>query len=228
MCFSWRLVPQPPGFRIRSTPRVSHSLNPGYVIAGSAIADDVLHSRRHGCRRYHRGNAPTRARPTICQEIDMHIRFAPAGESGRPPVLQSRTLSCAVLLIGALALPSAVAAQGKDDLYEVTSKMEMPGMPMAMPAQTSRVCVAKSGKDDDYVPRRENCRVLESKRTGNKLTYKMACTGKDAMTVDGEMTFGSNSYEGRMKMSGKMEGQPMEMMQTYSGKRVGDCTAPAK
>jgi hypothetical protein len=42
------------------------------------------------------------------------------------------------------------------------------------------------------------------------------------------MTFGSNSYEGRMKMSGKMEGQPMEMMQTYSGKRVGDCTAPAK
>jgi len=158
----------------------------------------------------------------------MHIRLESAVRPGRVPFLQSRLLSCAILLTGALALPCVAAAQGKDDLWEVTSKMEMPGMPMAMPAQTSRVCVAKNGKDDDYVPRRENCRVLESKRTGNKLAYRMACTGKDAMSVDGEMTFGSNSYEGRMKMSGKMEGQQMEMMQTYSGKRVGDCTAPAK
>ena len=158
----------------------------------------------------------------------MNIRFQPALGPGLLPVPRSRALSCAVLLIGALALPSIAAAQGKDDLWEVTSKMEMPGMPMAMPAQTNRVCVAKNGKDADYVPKRENCKMLENKRTGNKLTYKMACAGKDPMTVDGEMTFGSGSYEGRMKMSGKMEGQPMEMMQTYSGKRVGDCTAPAK
>jgi hypothetical protein len=48
------------------------------------------------------------------------------------------------------------------------------------------------------------------------------------MDVAGEMTFGTNSYQGRMQMSGKMEGQPMEMTQTYSGRRVGDCTAPAK
>ena len=158
----------------------------------------------------------------------MTIQFAPAGEPRRPLTLAPRPLSCAVLLIGALALPCVAAAQGKDDLWEVTTKMEIPGMPMAMPAQTNRVCVAKNGKDDDYVPKRENCKVLENKRTGNKLTYKMACAGKDPMTVDGEMTFGSGSYEGRMKMSGKMEGQQMDMMQTYSGKRIGDCTAPAK
>jgi len=160
----------------------------------------------------------------------MHNRFESAGGSGRPPVPLSRTLSCAALLIAALTLPPTAAAQGKDDLWEVTTRMEMPGMPpgMSMPAQTSRVCVAKSGKDDDYVPRRENCRVLDSKRTGSTLAYRMACTGKDPMDVAGEMTFGTNSYQGRMLMSGKMEGQPMEMTQTYSGKRVGDCTAPAK
>ncbi len=131
-------------------------------------------------------------------------------------------------LIVASAAPATAIAQGKDDLWEVTSKMEMPGMPMGMPAQTHRVCIAKGSKDDEYVPRRENCRVQDSKRVGNKLTYKMVCTGKDAMTVAGEMTYGTNSYEGRMVMTGKMEGQPVEMTQTYAGKRVADCTAPAK
>src|SRR6186997_2267578 len=72
-------------------------------------------------------------------------------------------------------IPHTAAAQGKDDLWEITSKMEMPGMPMAMPAQTQRVCVAKTGKDDDYIPKRENCRLQDSRRTGNKVTYKMVC-----------------------------------------------------
>ena len=158
----------------------------------------------------------------------MPLSFEPAGGLRLRPAPRSRVLHCATLLVAVLALPPTAAAQGKDELWEVTTRMEMPGMPMAMPAQTNRVCVAKSGKDDDYVPRRENCRVLESKRAGSTLTYKMACAGKDPMTVAGEMTFGTNSYQGRMQMSGKMEGQPMAMTQTYSGKRVGDCTAPAQ
>ncbi len=158
----------------------------------------------------------------------MHVRFGSTGAPGKRCAGVAGTLGCAGLLIAALASPGTVSAQGKDDLWEVTTKMEMPGMPMAMPAQTNRVCIAKNSKDDDYIPRRDNCRVLESKRSGNKLTYKMACTGKDAMNVAGEISYGNNSYEGRMQMSGRMEGQSMEMAQTFSGKRVGDCSAPAK
>ena len=132
--------------------------------------------------------------------------------------------SIGVALIVALVWPVAAAAQGKDDLWEVTIKMEVPGMPMTMPAQTQRLCTGK-GKDEDYIPRRDNCRVLESKRSGNRLTYKMACTGPDAMDVSGELTYGSNSYDGRMRMVGKSEGRAMEMTQTFVGKRVGDCVA---
>ena len=134
-------------------------------------------------------------------------------------------LALVAALVVAVPASNSVFAQGKDDLWEVTSKMEMPGMPMAMPAQTHRLCVAKGGKDDEYIPKREGCRVQDSKRVGNKVTYKMVCTGKDTMTVAGETTFAGNSYDGRMVMSGKMDGQQMEMTQTYSGKRVGDCTA---
>ena len=101
---------------------------------------------------------------------------------------RARTTSAVPLAVVAAILVAGPAstvalAQGKDDLWEVTTKMEMPGMPMAMPAQTQRICVAKSGKDDDYIPKREGCRVQDSKRVGNKVTYKMVCTGKD--TIDG-------------------------------------------
>ena len=132
-------------------------------------------------------------------------------------------LACAAAAL--LAVPASGVAQGADQLWEVTVKMEMPGMPMAMPAQTQRLCIGKSGKDDDYIPKREGCRVQDSKRVGNKVSYKMFCTGKDTMTVSGETTFGANSYDGKMAMSGKMDGQQIDMNQTYSGKRVGDCTA---
>ncbi|MEP6657587.1 MAG: DUF3617 family protein [Betaproteobacteria bacterium] len=132
------------------------------------------------------------------------------------------------LLITALVFPFTAAAQGKDDLWEVTTKMEMPGMPMAMPAQTNRRCMGKSRKDEDYIPQRDNCKVLESNRTGNKLTYKMACTGKDAMNVAGEITYGTNSYDGKMLMTGQMDGHPVNMTQTFAGQRVGDCTASTK
>jgi Protein of unknown function (DUF3617) len=130
--------------------------------------------------------------------------------------------SAAVLV--AWCLPSI--AQEKDELWETTMKMEMPGMPMQMPAQTSRTCVAKGANDETFVPKRQGeCRTVDSKRTGSKYTFKMVCDGKNRMTGDGEITFGNGTYDGRMQMTGTMEGQPVNMIQTYTGKRVGNCTA---
>ena len=135
-------------------------------------------------------------------------------------------LALASALLAAFCLPAA--AQEKDELWDITMKMEMAGMPMSMPARTSRVCVEKGAKDDSYIPQQSDCRNVESKRTGNKYTFKTVCDGKNKMTSTGEITFGDGTYEGRMKMTGMMEGQPMDMTQTYSGKRVGTCTAPPK
>ena len=121
----------------------------------------------------------------------------------------------------------AAAAQEKDELWDVTTKMEMPGMPMAMPARTMRVCVAKGAKDESFVPQQGECKTVESKRAGNRYSFRMVCDGKNKMTGTGEITFGDGAYDGQMKMTGMMEGQPMEMTQTYTGKRVGACTAKA-
>jgi hypothetical protein len=142
---------------------------------------------------------------------------------------QKHTMARAALALCvgiAVAASAPAAAQGKDDQWEITSKMEMPGMPMAMPAQVNRICVAKGAKDEDYIPRQGNCRMTDNKRTGNKFTYRMECTGSDAATMDGEVVFGTGAYEGKMKMT--MAGSSQAMQMTYSGQRTGSCTAPAK
>jgi len=130
-------------------------------------------------------------------------------------------------LIGlALCAASPASAQGKDDLWEVSSKMEMPGMPMAMPAQTNRFCSSKNRKDEDFVPKQGDCRMIESKRAGSTFSYKMDCSGSHPSTVNGTITFGNNVYDGKMHMVTKGSNDAMDI--TFSGKRVGDCTAAAK
>ena len=138
----------------------------------------------------------------------------------------------APIVAALLLIAGAAAAQGyktdpagKDELWDVTSKMEMAGMPFAMPAQTRRVCAAK-GNDAGTIPRNEGCTVAESKRVGNKLAYRMDCKdGNNDYTATGESTWSGNGYEGRMRMIGKMGGSPVDMTMTYNGTRAGNCTA---
>ena len=140
---------------------------------------------------------------------------------------KSTPRACAgIVLAFGLIAPLLASAQGKDDLWEVSTKMEMPGMPMAMPAQTNRVCIGKNRKDEDFVPRQGDCRMVESKRVGNKFTYKMDCSGNFSALVDGAITFGNNAYDGRMHMAMKNTNDTMNM--TFTGKRIGDCAAATK
>jgi len=142
-----------------------------------------------------------------------------------PNILPRVSAVVSALVLFAYCLPAM--AQEKDELWETTMKMEMPGMPMQMPAQTSRTCVIKGANDERVVPKQQGeCKTVDSKRSGSKYTFKMVCDGKNKMTGDGEITFGNGSYEGRMQMTGTMEGQPVNMIQTYTGKRVGNCTVP--
>ncbi len=138
----------------------------------------------------------------------------------------NRTTPCipaGIALAFASAFSLQASAQGKDDLWEVSTKMAMPGMPMAMPAQTQRVCIGKNQKDEEYVPKQGDCSMLESKRVGNKFTYKMDCAGSNPATVDGTITFGANVYDGQMRMTLKPTKDTMDL--TFTGKRVGDCAA---
>jgi hypothetical protein len=135
----------------------------------------------------------------------------------------AHVFSLALGFVVALVAVAPALAQGADDLWEISSKMEMPGMPMSMPAQMIKVCAAKSAKDDEFIPKQGDCKVVDSKRTGNKLAYKMTCSTPEPSTVEGETHFGSGAYDGKMRMTMTSSNHSMQM--TYSGKRIGSCTA---
>ena len=66
-----------------------------------------------------------------------------------------------VLALAAL-LPIAVAqGAGTDDLWEVTTQMNMAGMPPGMGAQTQQVCNEKSATRKPVMPARENCKITD-------------------------------------------------------------------
>jgi len=124
----------------------------------------------------------------------------------------------------ALACAQHVSAQGAGDLYEVTVRMEMAGMPMQMPATTHRHCVKKGGSDADFVPHQDNCTVSDARRAGNRMTFAIACTGREAMKGTGDFTFAGDGYTGQIRLVGKMEGQDVQMTQAINGRRVGACS----
>ena len=134
------------------------------------------------------------------------------------------------LIVVAIALlGTALLAQGsgprRDGNWEVTIEMQMPGMPMNMPAQKTMQCITPQQAADpqNMAPpsgRGQNsCKVSDYKVDGNKVTFSLSCPN-DGMTGTGEFMYATDSYTGTMKMN--MQGQSMSMK--YSGKRLGDCT----
>lgn len=146
--------------------------------------------------------------------------------------MHSRRLNIGIPLVtvafaGMAMLPSAQLAwaQGSDDQYDVTIRMAMVGMPMEMPAISQRLCVKKGANDGDFVPHQENCNVSDAKRAGERLTFRIACAGKDPMAGTGDFRFNASGYDGQIRLKGKMDGQDVDMTQAIAARRAGGCTA---
>ncbi len=134
--------------------------------------------------------------------------------------MNSRFVAILCMMTGFTSL-AASAAPG--EYWEVTSKMEMPGMPFAMPATTQKVCIPKGGESNpEKTSGDKSCKMTDIKTVGNKTTWKVRCDRDgEVMTGEGEQTTSPNGYQGKMKFSGKSGGRDMSMTTAFSGKRIG-------
>lgn len=123
----------------------------------------------------------------------------------------------------ALLLPAAALAAGsgmKPGQYEYTMKMDMPGMPVAMPPMTVQHCLTQADLDQgrQYENRQhQDCEVKNLRQSPGKASMDLAC--KDGTTGRGEYTFGNDSMTGKTTMT--RDGQAMVMNMT--ARRTGDC-----
>lgn len=128
------------------------------------------------------------------------------------------------LALGLATTGQALAQAGTGNLYRVTTKMEMVGMPIQLPAQTVEVCGPKNQASEKMVPHDENCTVTDFRVVGNKSSYTMTCRGENPMTAKGEFEqLGPDAYRGKMHMVASSDGETMEMNATFEGKKLRDC-----
>lgn len=138
--------------------------------------------------------------------------------SSRKPSARKHIAIILIALGASLLALGASSQAGSGSRFRVTSKMEMAGF--SMPGQTHEVCGPKDGSAQSLVPKQDNCRVENYRASGNKVTFDMICTGKDAMTGSGELEMlGAAGYRGKMRAT--VEGQ--QMLMSFEGKRIGDC-----
>ena len=129
-----------------------------------------------------------------------------------------------------VALPVVAFADSKVKAgqWQITTKTEMTGSPVQIPPVTTTVCITKeeAEKPESIVPKqRGNCKMVDYKIDGNKATWTMECTTQrgGTMTGTGEVTYSSDSYDGKMHMT--MKGSPhgdMTIDSTFSGKHISD------
>jgi hypothetical protein len=139
-------------------------------------------------------------------------------------------IALAVTIVG-IFLWGTSAFAGVDiheGLWEITTKMEMQGMPMQMPARKHTQCLTKKNMPKTMVPKEqdqdEECKITDQKVSGNTVTWTMKCSGKDAMEVAGKTTYHGDTFEGTITMiSNDPDEGKMKIINHISGKRIGEC-----
>ena len=87
---------------------------------------------------------------------------------------------CAAVL---MALPLVASAQNTGELWEISTQMNIPGMPAGMGGQTQRVCQGddperRAASDKDQ----KDCKVTDKKQTATRTTVTMQCK-QGTMTI---------------------------------------------
>ena len=128
----------------------------------------------------------------------------------------------AIALAGAMSISLAAFAAGTDDLWEVTTQMNMPGMPPGMGGNTSQQCYEKDmRKNVTKSKNAQECTVTDYKESGNKLTITMSCKNNRSAVMEYVFNSGRTEYKGTMRM--KDGGRDMVM--NMSGRKIGTCDA---
>lgn len=123
---------------------------------------------------------------------------------------------------------SAPASEGPDDLWKVTAKLSMQEpMSMELPAFTSESCAPPQAEHGPPPMKNNQCTVDHYERDGDRVEFAVTCDQQGvSMTGEGwsEKT-DADHYKGAMNMSGNASGQSMKMSMSFTGVRIGHCTA---
>lgn len=128
------------------------------------------------------------------------------------------------IVAGACVALACMGARAADNgqLWEVTTRMNMAGMPAGMGNQTTRVCTeGGDAKKQAEHGVRKGCKMTDFKQSANRVTLTMTCPDGTAV-IENVYNAAHTEYQGSMKMTMR-DGNQMTM--NMSGRKVGACDA---
>jgi hypothetical protein len=133
-----------------------------------------------------------------------------------------------LFLAGILFLPPATCLAAEPDMqdgkWEMTMKMEMPGMPFAIPPVKSVTCITRENPVPQPESMGKECTMTKMQMKGNTVTWAADCKDADGgLHTEGEITYRGNSFDGTIRSTMKSAEGEMPMTQKISGKRLGPC-----
>ena len=133
------------------------------------------------------------------------------------------TLGLALMLCATGAWAQKLNMQ--DGLWEISVKMDMPGMPAGAGAQTFRQCYTPTDVQDASrtLPKDDNCQISDVRMQGSTVSWALRCKPPQEMSGTGTMTYQGASYAGTLNFTMKQDGQNMTINQQINGKRLGPC-----
>jgi hypothetical protein len=128
-------------------------------------------------------------------------------------------------ILGGACLALAVTAAGAadtGDLWEVTTQMNMAGLPPGMGGGTRQVCTEKGDPKKAMQREDSKCKVTDLKESGTRIQMTMQCP-EGTGTMDTTFNAARTEYKGTMKMTSKQG----EMTMNTQGRKIGACDPAA-
>jgi hypothetical protein len=136
-------------------------------------------------------------------------------------VIPAAVLVATMLIIaGCDSKPKTPAMNMADGLWEITMKVDMPGMPpAAMKPMSITTCLTKK----DFVPKgknESNCEVKNISTMGDTVTWETVCKN---VSSKGSATYAGTTFTGSSETTVQMEGQTKIIKTAMDGKYIGAC-----
>lgn len=136
-----------------------------------------------------------------------------------------RVTSLAMTMVLAMftALPAA-ALDLNPGRYEITAKVQMPGMPGGGGSQTSIQCLTVHNLLPGISAGARGCKLEEMNTRGDTVTYTMVC-GPQGMSSrsTGRIIFRGDTFEGASRTEMGPSAGGMTVTTVIEGKRIGRC-----
>ena len=139
-------------------------------------------------------------------------------------MLKKTTIICLIMFCMFFLVSTSWTLDFVPGRYEITSKVEMPGMPSSTPPQTTTQCMTKQDPLPTKNVASQDCKVTDLVTKGNTVSWKMECNQQgQKMKSTGQITYNGENFEGTIKTDLGPQAGNMIITTVISGKRIGDC-----